>query len=285
MRSFLLILASCALGIAPLARANEETSTHQNPTSAPIEIETRFVAISPNIANAYRQFGCGVKRFLPVAPAADSLFSTASVESGGTDPIKLISSSIVVAEQLPIYIQTLPRQKISELIKLCQSDRQSNIMFAPEEIVSDGDTAEILDIRKRPFVVDIVDEATVIREYNEGTTLLVRPTVQSSGSIQLDLNVHFDQIEDVAVLKRDDKKQIQSPRLKSTKIELSAMLKPGETVVIWGGESTTPEVSTPTSGVAKIIRRKPSAQPRNTSLVLLVTPIIRTREVASTPGR
>ena len=272
----LLILSLAQLVIA------DDTSAALGDSHLPwIEIETRLVTISPDFIKVGRYFGNENNGIVPPSPMVESRFSPAALNTEDSEEIKLISASSVVEERNPIHVETVSLEKMVEFVRLSQQDSRTLIMFAPEAKARDQETAEIIATSKRPFVVDIQNDEPIVREYEEGTTLLVRPCLKQSGSIQLDLHARVSHIEDVSLHQKDETRQIQSLRTKTCKIELSATLKPRETLVIWGDDLNTPEVTAPVNGVARIIRKKPAVKRPKSSLVLLITPKILTEEVAS----
>ena len=286
MRSLLFTVMTVFSFSAPhLVRAEEESLSAGEPSPAQVVIEARFVSITPDFETVLEHLGIQNEAIVPPAVEPEALFSPATVADSGSSSIQLISASTVVVEQNPIHVETIKLQEMLEFIQLFQQDSRTNVVLAPKVTVWDRDTAEIADVQKRPFVVDRENGTGVVREYQEGTTILARPCVKDSGSLQLDLQIRFDQIEDVVVSEKSETQQVQTPRVKTFKIELSAHLKPGETLAVWGGDSTTPEVAVPATGISKILRKKSFTKTPKSSLILLITPSVLAQEVVAAPRK
>ncbi len=259
----------------PLGARAAEPQLGEKSTLAQVSIETRFVSAPVEMLNRL-----GLENAVLVPPAAEPepLFSLDTERDTGDSAIELISASAVVEESHPpIHVQTFNAQRIKEFVNQAQGDRRSNILQAPKVTVWDRDTAEIADTTKRPFVVDIPNGKPIVREYHTGTTIVARPCVKESGSVQLDLRLRLDQIESVEVYKQGGQ-QVQCPKINTLKVELSATLKPVETLVLW---VPTPEVPVPPAGLSKRLRMKTTDVASKSTLVLLITPCIVAEAVAA----
>lgn len=269
-----LLVASLYLNTLPCARAAEPQSVEQSPR-AQVSIEARFVSAPVEILN-----GLGLENAILVPPAAEPepLFSLDPDRNDGASAIQLISASSVVEESHPpIHVQMFNAQQAKEFVNQAQGDRRSNIQQAPKVTVWDRETAEVASPTMRPFVVDVQKGRPLVREYQTGTTIMARPCVKDSGSVQLDLRVRLDHIEAVEVYNNGEQ-QVQCPTINALKVELSANLKPGETLVIW---VPTPEVAAPPAGLSKLLRKKTSDEAPKSTLVLLITPRIVVEAVAA----
>ncbi len=246
-----LFVTTVCLNTLPCARAAEPPLAEQS-SRVQVSIESRFVSAPVEMLNSL-----GLENAVLVPPAAEpeALFSLDPDKNKGDSAIQLISASAVVEESHPpIHVQTLNAQRIKEFVDQAQGDRRSSVMQAPKVTVWDRETAEIASATTRPFVVDIQNGKPLVREYQTGTSVLARPCVKESGSIQLDLRVSLDDIEAVEIYTKGEQ-QVQCPKINALKVELSATVKPGETLVIW---VPTPEVAAPPAGISKLLRKKTS---------------------------
>ncbi len=231
----------------------------------------------------FESIGLGNELLIPPAVEPEPLFSPVTVAKDGTSAIQLISASYVVEERKPIHALVLNNQQTLELMKLVQGDRRVTYLHSPKVTVWDRETAEIASVTQRPFVVDVQNDQTDVRVSPEGTTLVARPSVLASGAIQLDLRFRADQIEEVAVYDKTPQKKVQSPHTKTVKIELSATLKPDETLVVWCADPNTPPASS--GGLSILIRKKNADEKPKSQLALVVTPRVIANEVARTTDK
>ncbi len=259
----------------PLGARAAEPQLGEKSAPAQVSIETRFVSAPLEMLNRL-----GLENAVLVPPAAEPepLFSLDTERDTGDSAIQLISASAVVEEHHPIHAQTFSNQRIKEFFIQAQGDRLTSFMHVPPKVtVWDRDNAEIASTTTSPFVIDSQNGKPVIREYQTGTTILARPCVTQSGSVQLDLRLRLDQIESVEVYKKGEQ-QVQCPKINALKVELSATVKPGETLVIW---APSPEVAAPPTGLSKLLRKKTSDEAPKSTLVLLITPCIVVEAVAA----
>lgn len=269
MRSLISLALFAALFSMTAMCLGKEPAPADATSQAQVSIEVRYLSISPKLL---AEIGLKPDLIVPATPEkSETPKFSEPIATDDDFPIQLISAATVVETKIPVAVQSLTDAQLKRLIETAQGDRRTNIMFAPKVTLFDGQSGEVSDASERPFVVDIDrNRKTVIQSIAEGTQLAVRPRVKNQG-IALDLQIQFSNIVDVQTTSKNPDQQIQVPTVKATRIELSAMIGNGKSLVLWPNP-LPPEPATPAkknlSGLLK--KKAPEAEP--TSLVLLITP-------------
>jgi len=286
MRSILLVYIAFTLILSRVRGADKSTPVEGAPPATTIAIEARTVSMRPEIEEFFKRIDPGMGTVVPPAPKPDLHFSTNNAKSSTSSDIQLISAAAVVEEQPPVHILKLNSQQKSEILRIVERMSPNHVLTkAPKITVADNTIGQIPDASQRPkgISVDFATGQSVVDEYDEGITLLARPHLNEAGSIDLDLLMRAQNVEEVKLYDKDNG-QVPSPKLAKAQIELSAILKPGESIAFWFCNDSTPEPTT-TTGISKIFRKKNSEQPYQSQLMLIVTPSIATEQVASDTGR
>lgn len=237
-------------------------------SSAQVSIEVRYLSISPKLL---AEIGLKPNLIVPASPAKSETPKFAEpVATDDASPIQLISATTVVETKIPVAVQSLNESQLKRLIETAQGDRRTNIMSAPKVTLFDGQAGEVRDTSERPFVVDVDhNRHTVIQSIAEGTQLAVRPRLKEQG-IALDLQFQFANVVDVQEISKNSDQRIQVPTVKSTRIELSAMVGDGKSLVLWA-DPLPAEPATPAKKNLSGLLKKKSSEPEVTTLVLLIT--------------
>ena len=286
MRSILLALAVCTLNLPCLIGADKATREEETSSATSIVIEARFVSMKPEIEQVLKRIDPNLGMSVSSAPKPELHFSADNTKQSGGSDIQLISAAAVVEEQPPVHILKLNAKQKSEIQQIVEQLFPNQVLAqSPKITVADNTIGQISDTSEGPkgVSVDFATGKAVVDEYDEGTTLLARPHLNESGSITLDLLMRAQNVQEVKLYNKDNG-QVQSPKLAKAQIELSANLKPGESVAFWFSDDSTPEPTTST-GLSKIFRKKNPEKPYQSQLMLLVTPSIATEQVASGTGR
>ncbi len=268
MRSLTSLALFSALASMTAMCLGEEPAPADATSPAQVSIEVRYLSISPKFLDEI-----GLKPNLivpaPLAKPVTPVFAE-TVASDDGSPIQLISATTVVETKIPVAVQFLNEAQLKQLIETVQGDRRTNIMSAPKVTLFDGQAGEVRDASERPFVVDVDhNRHTVIQSISEGTQLAVRPRLKEQG-IVLDLQFQFANVVDVHTTSKNNDQRIQVPTVKSTRIELSAMVGDGKSLVLWP-DPLPPEPATPAKkNLSDLLKKKPT-EAEVTTLVLLIT--------------
>lgn len=268
MRSRTLLASFAALFSMTVLCLAKEPVPADATSPAQVSIEVRYLSISPKLL---AEIGLKPNLIVPAAPVKPETpkFSE-SVATEGDSPIQLISATTVVETKIPVAVQALNDTQLKRLIEAAQGDRRTSFISAPKVTLFDGQTAEVRDASERPFVVDVDrNRKTIIQSIAEGTQLAIRPRLQNQG-IALDLQVQFAAVVDVHTISKNSDQRIQVPTVKSTRIELSAMVGDGKSLVLWS-DPLTAEPATPAKKNASGLLKKKTPEAEPASLVLLIT--------------
>lgn len=269
MRSLISLASFAALFSITGMCMGEEPLPADAASAAQVSIEVRYLSISPKLL---AEIGLKPDLIVPATPEKPETpqFSE-QVATDNDSPIQLISATTVVETKIPVAVQSLTDAQLRRLIETAQGDRRTNIMFAPKVTLFDGQAGEVRDVSERPFVVDVDrTRKTVVETIAEGTQLAVRPRLKNQG-IALDLQIQFSNIVDVQAVAKNSDQQIQVPTVKATRIELSAMVGDGKSLVVWS-DPLPAERATPAKKNLSVLLKKKSPEAEPTSLVLLITP-------------
>lgn len=103
----------------------------------------------------------------------------------------------------PAMAAHISEQQLSDLVRAVSSDRRGNVMFAPKVTCFDGQTATIADQIQRPFVTSVEPNADgslrgVVSLLDDGLQLTVTPRADDEDGVNLEFDVDFSSIRDVA---------------------------------------------------------------------------------------
>lgn len=239
MRSLILVClyAACACG-QDSGKSAESPAGHTFPDgdAAQITLEVRFVAAAPETLAGLK--GRSVIRSAPRTSTL-TLAPVDQTELTASGGIRLISSSSVIEQQSPLFIERLDDDEVRQLLRTTEGDARSNILLAPKVTLFDGQTAQIQDAVSRPYVVGITsgeDGFTPQTEtISEGTHLVVRAVMQSDDQVRLDLRARLSDVKETLVANAGPPNvQIQVPTVNAQEFQLSAIVSNGETLAILG---------------------------------------------------
>lgn len=279
MRTILLALSVLALSHSLVMGADKSAPREAALPATSITIEARVISMRPEIEQVLKTIDPGMGMFVPPAPSPELEFSSPQSKSRGGSDIQLISSESVVEEQPPVHVMKLSQQQRSEILRVVERMSPNHILAqAPKITVADNAIGQIADIHRLPYVTDIVNNQAVVEDFDEGTTLLARPHMNESGAIDLDLLMRAQNVQKVNLYDHNNG-QVQSPKLARAQVELSATLKPGESLVFWCCNEATSEPATPSKRLAKTFSRKTAEQGYQSQLTYIVTPTFSNEQV------
>lgn len=240
--------------------------------SSQVQLELRFISVPKERLKTLKLGGIAISQ----PPGNVQPIPTVSLEDlqavGG---IQLISARKVTTEQQPVVLRRLADEEVGRLIEAAQQDDRSNILFAPKLRLFDGQTAQVADVKKRPFVTQLTPTGNTfqprVNQLSEGTTVDVRATIVGIG-VKLDAMIDFSHIDGVRNKSGGPPNtQIQVPRLTSSQCSLSALIQDGQSLLVSGLERTTQHrVEERKLGLFKNV----SVGTRTETLLILITPRI-----------
>lgn len=287
MRSILIAFSVLALNLSGALGADKSASQAAALPATSITIEARIISMRPEIEQVLKAIDPGMGIFVPPAPKPELQFSSPQPKSRGGSDIQLISAASVVEEQPPVHVMKLSSQQRSEILRVVERMSPNHVLAqAPKITVADNTIGEIADTsqQRKGVSVDFETGKTIVDEYDEGTTLLARPHVNKSGSIDLDLLMRAQNVQKVNLYDHKNV-QVQSPKLAKAQVELSATLKSGESLVFWYCSEATSEPATPSKRLAKTFSRKAPEQPYQSQLTYIVTPTFSNEQGLSAEGQ
>ena len=215
--------------------------------------EQDFVA--PSLQTNFRS----APRPKPLSPPDVSAKDLAA--AGG---IQLVSATTITEKRQPVFAEIISEERKRKMIHEFQEAPSSNVMFGPKVTVFDQQTATVQDTVSRPFVVGIENDKSATRDspeadilaVEEGTKFAFRSTIRGDSTVQLDLGMSLSNLRGVDVVSDGRKTSLQVPTLQQSRLSLSANVKSGETLAVWGFETTRhAEVETPAFGGIPVISR------------------------------
>ena len=179
-------------------------------------------------------------RAQPVAvkPGPPAISDEELRSSGG---IQLVTATRVVEQKQPVFVRRLSDKQAFELLRGAQRNERVNMLFAPKVTLFDSQEAEISDTTQRPFVVALTrtDRGVepVVQVHEDGVRTAVRATVKK-GRVRLDVAITHSDITSVETrnVGTDERKvhRVQLPKVKTDKVQLSAIVEDGGTLAICG---------------------------------------------------
>lgn len=270
MRRFLSWVAVIAVGTSlPAEEFQPAANTPQ------ISLEVRFASVP---SSSWQKLGLKPTAIVPPqAEEAPVTLDRAEIEPG-KQAIQLVSAIAVTESRPPVSYQIMPPEQTTQLMKVAQGDRRSNILQSPKVTVFSGQTAQVHSTTKRPFVVEnnhVSDEGVFGIDINtveieDGAILIARADICEDGSIDLALMFDAIQISGVST-SQVGQSTVQVPENQSCKIQLASHLQNGETLAIWCDKLNTTKERKRT--VRKWYGTSWTAVAReSTPLLLMVTP-------------
>ena len=150
-------------------------------------------------------------------------------------------------QSCPVFDSTITDQQSQNLIEMAQSDRRSNIMFAPKVTLFNGQFASIQDLTQRPFVTNMrpagdvgSDMEPVVELVSDGTQIELIVDVTETMDIELQAVVTLSQTQKVELANlpfasRDNPKAnvtVQVPSVNRMLIRSNVRLSDGESLLI-----------------------------------------------------
>lgn len=244
MRNLAFTLLLCGVVQAqepsPLPPADPAAPIIADPNAAQISVELRFVSLPPGQLEALIGNKLVETQRSENKPNLPEVSMKDLESSGG---IQLVSARKVISEKQPVAIQKLDEAAVRDLLKAVNQNERTNVLFAPKVLLFDGQTAQISDAVKRPFVTELKQEGQQYRPrieaFSEGTIVDLRAQTVPQG-LKMDLVVDFSRIKAVRVAPAGPvNTSIQVPKLESSQIALSALVNDGETLLISGIQRET----------------------------------------------
>ena len=254
-----------------------------------VSIEVRFLTLAPDFVPGF------TPKTLPrsVTKTNELTLSAASDEPIlSDDGIRMISATHAVEKHRPLFVETVAADELPVLIRKAQQDPRTNLLFAPKVTVFDGQFAEINDTTQRRFVTGLVKNEEEggrlkagIRTLEEGTRIGLRTRLQPDRSVRLDVRLRRTNVLGVGVATAGPNgERVQTPDLELSDVELSALLKPGSTLAVWGlKHHMDGRTVKGTSFLWKKIKKAPVGQADWPLLVLLTPRAIDPEPVVDAP--
>ncbi|QDT52294.1 Regulatory protein BlaR1 [Caulifigura coniformis] len=160
------------------------------------------------------------------------------------DPVQplFVGGSAATEHSFPVCVAAINDSQSLQFVRAAQSDRLSNVMFAPKVTVFNGGTARTENHMRQPFVVGVEEEGDgtlkpTIQSFDEGLTLLLCPTESRDHSeMRVTGRIEAAHIVDVMTVaartKRGREVNVQVPRVNRVCIDVDSTLKMNETLLI-----------------------------------------------------
>ncbi|MBX3437259.1 MAG: hypothetical protein KF861_07215 [Planctomycetaceae bacterium] len=151
-----------------------------------------------------------------------------------------ISAKAAVEESLPVLISHLNAEEHRRFVNAAQPNKGTNVITAPQVTMFNGQYAEVTDLVQRPYVtaVGFTDEgvqAPQIDLFDDGLRLAFEPQITSDGTAtNLVSHVALTNIDDVKTVTanlRGQKATVQSPKVSSVRIDISAEIPHGQALL------------------------------------------------------
>ena len=185
----------------------------------------------------------------------------------------------IIEDDSPTRFRVLDNDALTKLLELANSDRRSNVLYAPQITTYNGQTASVSDIARSQFVVGANLRASgghelKTKDVNEGTSMHFRPIAEPNGDIRLEFAASFTKIENVTkeVLKIAPDKEIalQIPKVATCQVDGGAVLKPGQSLMFGGVKRLSEGRSE--SWTDRLLGRPPKREVQELVLILRVEP-------------
>jgi len=249
-----------------------------SPTVRDVSVEVRQFTVPESVMqDAVRAVGL---RTFAVAAAQDPAERSATFDSfpfPNPSPRPHIARAVALREMpLPLSIQAVSAEQVSQLIKAMEGSKQFSQLSAPRLTLREGDTGQIESLQPRPFVTGIVagdleadplDLKPVVHVIDTGSRILVRVQTTPAGERQVDLRL----IEsDVASVRERSTGMgaslIQIPERTANLLDFSMKLKGDEQLVAWWPKL----IVTPEPAPSAVTRASAVLQPRHEMTVGLI---------------
>ena len=195
------------------------------------------------------------------------------------DNTTAFNTRTIIEDNSPMRFRVLDNDALAKLLELVNSNRRSNILYAPQITTYNGQTASLSDIARSQYVVgaNLLSSGgheLKTKDVNEGTSMHFRPAAEPNGDIRLDFAASFTKIESVTkeVLKIAPDKEIalQIPKVATCQVDGGAVLKPGQSLMFGGVKRLSEGRSIST--LDKLLGRPPKCEVQQLVLILRVEP-------------
>ena len=279
---FLLVATSCCAQESNTTGDQKPVFTDLIDTdSAQIAIEVRFVTASPGVFEQLKAQDLIRTEHTVTTPTLPSSSDEELAKLGG---IQLVSATTVIEARQPVFIRSLSETQMIQFLRIAESDERSNIMFAPRMTVFDQQEAVIQDTTQRPFVVGLTragaEYQPQIETVDDGIKVALKASVKNA-DVRLDLAIKMSDVQHVTSRNAGPEgTAIQVPSVKTTAVELSAMLDEGKTLAIYGlphDRQVTRTLPVPYVGKVPYVGRlfkNTAAATEHHDILILITPRI-----------
>ena len=182
----------------------------------------------------------------------------------------------------PAIAARIDEAELAQLIRTVSTDRKGNILFAPKVTMFDGQTANIADQSRRPFVTGVDPKADgrmqpVVSIVEEGLSLVLTPKAGDGDSVTLDFKVKSSSIGKVSFANlpigtsnnSESGFTVQVPATEQYEVSSSVKLAAGESIVV---------------AIPRVFDNKPGADSETTMIVALTPRIIDMQELSVATG-
>lgn len=141
---------------------------------------------------------------------------------------------------VPAFVRVLSDAEMRHLMRKLQSDRDSNVLFAPKILTYDGQSAFVQMATVRPYVTGLQTGAAsrlepVVSEFTVGPVVQVRPMIEEDGGTRLVVQCRITEVADVDHLSmtHDGKSvTLQVPHVSSMQISTAQSIPAGHTLLV-----------------------------------------------------
>ncbi len=160
-------------------------------------------------------------------------------DSHNTTPV--VRASAVVNDYFPVAVATLDSAKTKRLVDAAESNRRTNVLYAPKITLFSGQRAHLNDYSQTPFVVGVREVTPGVQEPNivvvdDGTKVAMRATHTADRSrVRLAARVelsHIGEVRTAALTLGAEMGAIQLPRVRRCSIDVASEVKSGDSVLI-----------------------------------------------------
>ena len=148
----------------------------------------------------------------------------------------------MIERQVPAVLALLDDHEVRLVLEAAQYEARTNVLQAPKVTVFNGQSVRFNDTTQRPFVVGIKPtkeggEEPQIRVISEGSTIAIRPELQSEDKVLLDLGLTLSHIRSVETAefptgRSDAPSRVQVPEVGTTRIQSNVAMPLNQTLAI-----------------------------------------------------
>jgi hypothetical protein len=217
-------------------------------------ISIRFIALSEELAQKVLSESTSTFVIKPQnTPSGITSETPAVLETPETPCVATTLEARMVIDE-DIRYRVLDKDGEAELHKIANGDRRSNVLEAPLLTTFSGQTASLSDIAPSQFIVGATSlpsgkQELKTRNVSEGTSIRLKPAVETNGDLCLDFAASFTKIEAVATekikLASGEDLTLRIPKVSKLSIEGGVAMKPGQSLLLGSvkGFSEAREVS------------------------------------------